>query len=110
MKQTIEERAESYASDCGLSGRDALFAMNDYIAGAKEEHILLTEWHDIETDKFGFATDAAMSKLWEERPVIIRDIIGNSFCILEEMWQFADLSNDLETKPHNFKWRKLYID
>lgn len=108
MKQTIEERAEMYARHAQAEFPE--ICAFDYATGAKDEHFLLTEWHDIETDEDGFATEDAMSKLWEERPVIIRDIVDNSFCVLEEMWQFADLSNDLETKPHNFKWRKLYID
>lgn len=108
MKQTIEERAEMYARHAQAEFPE--ICAFDYATGAKDEHFLLTEWHDIETDKDGFATDSAIDELWEEKPVIIKDIVGNSFCILEEMWQFTDLSGDLVTKPHNFKWRKLYID
>lgn len=108
MKQTIEERAEMYARHAQAEFPE--ICAFDYATGAKDEHFLLTEWHDIETDKYGFASEAAMRKLWEERPIIVRDIVANSFYILDELWMFADLSNDLETKPHNFKWRKLYID
>lgn len=44
--QTIEERAKSYAEGCELQGKEARKAEFDYIAGAKEEHILLTEWRN----------------------------------------------------------------
>lgn len=107
MRQTIEERAEMYARHAQAEFPE--ICAFDYATGARDEHFLLTEWHDIETDKDGFATEAAMSKLWEEKPVIVENIVENSFYVLEEPCQFADLSSDLETKPHNFKWRKLYI-
>jgi hypothetical protein len=42
--QTIEERAKSYVKDCELQGMEASRAEFDYIVGAKEEHLLLTEW------------------------------------------------------------------
>lgn len=108
MRQTIEERAEMYARHAQAEFPE--ICAFDYATGARDEHFLLTEWHNIETDKDGFATEAAMRKLWEEKPVIVENIVENSFYVLEEPCQFADLSNDLETKPHNFKWRKLYID
>lgn len=49
--ETIEERAKSYVKDCELQGMEASRAEFDYIVGAKEEHILLTEWYDVK-DKF----------------------------------------------------------
>lgn len=42
--ETIAQRAKSYVKDCELQGMEASRAEFDYIAGAKEEHILLTEW------------------------------------------------------------------
>jgi hypothetical protein len=41
--QTIEERAKSYVEGCELQGKEARKAEFDYIAGAKEERILLCE-------------------------------------------------------------------
>ena len=43
-KQTIEQRAKEYSMQVH-SFRPELCAA-DYIAGAKEEHILLTEWNN----------------------------------------------------------------
>ena len=41
--ESIEQRAKSYAEGCELRDREAMKATIDYIAGAKEERILLTE-------------------------------------------------------------------
>jgi hypothetical protein len=41
--ESIEERAKSYVEGCELQGKEARKAEFDYIAGAKEERILLTE-------------------------------------------------------------------
>ena len=41
--QTIEEREKSYSKGCDLQGREAKQAELDYIAGAKEERILVCE-------------------------------------------------------------------
>ena len=42
--ESIEERAKSYVEGCELQGKEARKSEFDYIAGAKEEHLLLTEW------------------------------------------------------------------
>lgn len=42
--QTIAERAKSYVKGCELRGKEARKAEFDYIAGAKEERILVLEW------------------------------------------------------------------
>lgn len=41
--QTIEQRAKSYVEGCELQGKEARKAEFDYIAGAKEERILVCE-------------------------------------------------------------------
>ena len=41
--ESIEQRAKSYVEGCELQGKEARRAEFDYIAGAKEERILLTE-------------------------------------------------------------------
>lgn len=41
--QTIAERAKSYVEGCELQGKEARRAEFDYIAGAKEERILVCE-------------------------------------------------------------------
>ena len=41
--ESIAERAKSYVEGCELQGKEARRAEFDYIAGSKEERILLTE-------------------------------------------------------------------
>ena len=42
--ESIAERAKSYVEGCELQGKEARKAEFDYIAGAKEERILVVEW------------------------------------------------------------------
>ena len=42
--ESIEARAKSYVKGCELQGKEARKAEFDYIAGAKEERILVVEW------------------------------------------------------------------
>lgn len=42
--ESIAERAKSYVEGCELQGKEARKAEFDYIAGAKEERILVEEW------------------------------------------------------------------
>lgn len=44
----IEDRAKDYAKQCEAAFPDLCAA--DYTAGAKEEHILLSEWRDPDND------------------------------------------------------------
>ena len=44
--QTIAQRAKSYVKGCELQGKEARKAEFDFIAGAKEERILVVEWLD----------------------------------------------------------------
>lgn len=42
--ESIEQRAKSYVKGCELQGKEARKAEFDYIAGAKEERVLVVEW------------------------------------------------------------------
>lgn len=102
--RTVEQRAQDFTS----SGEYTPTLKECYIAGAKEEHILLTEWHDIESDKDGFITDAAWDNLFAMRPILVKNIIDNEYFVLQYAYQYEDWSSDLTTNPYNFKWRKIH--
>lgn len=68
----------------------------------------MANWISIETDKDGFATEEALDRLWNNRPVLVKDIRDNSYFVLQEPWQFADYSNDIHKAPRHFKWRKIH--
>ena len=44
--ESIDERAKSYVEGYELQGKEARKAEFDYTAGAKEEHLVLTEWRN----------------------------------------------------------------
>ena len=50
VMRTAKERAQDFVS----SGKYSPSLKECYIAGAAEEHLLLTHWNDIEADKDGF--------------------------------------------------------
>ena len=51
--RTVEERAQDFVS----SGEYSPSLRECYIAGASEEHLLLTHWNNIEADRDGFTTN-----------------------------------------------------
>lgn len=42
--ESIEQRVKSYIKGCSLRGNEARVAEFDYIAGEKEERMLVSEW------------------------------------------------------------------
>ena len=104
--KTIEQRAKDYARMVETDHPDIV--AHDYETGAKEEHLLLTEWRGIATDKNGFATNKAWEHLWHRRPVLIKNVRDNTYFVLQEAWQFADWSNEICKSPDNFRWRPIH--
>lgn len=102
---TIEERANNYArmveTDC-----PAIVA-HDYETGAKEEHILLTEWHSIKEDMLGMCSDRMYEELVESLPILVKEIdTGDIYAI--NRTEIADWSGDLCHHPRRYVWRKIH--
>lgn len=69
--ESTEQRATSYARDCRLQGQEAKRAMIDYIAGAQEERILLTQWRKLsEAKNFGHSKHYLVRI---ERPILTNE-------------------------------------
>ena len=102
--RTIEQRAQDFTE----RGDYSPTLKESYIAGAAEEHLLLTHWQHIETDKDGFATEDALDELWNNRPVLVKDIQDNYYFIIQNESDFADWGAELYHKPQYFKWRKIH--
>lgn len=102
--RTVEQRAQDFTS----SGEYTPTPKECYIAGASEEHLLLTHWNSIDEDKDGFATEKAWDELFAMRPILVKNIIDNEYFVLQYAYQYEDWSSDLTTNPYNFKWRKIH--
>lgn len=97
--QTIGERAKSYVKDCELQGIEASRAEFDYIAGAKEERILLTEWRD------------ASKELPRERQLVLikpPTLVGVAYDVA--LYSEGEFFNNEYSYPkgYNIKWRPIH--
>lgn len=94
--RTIEERAKDYALQVGCFRPDLCAA--DYIAGAKEEHILLTEWHDA-TDKAPEVGERVLCKL-------TNGIIAVGLRRTDNLYMLD--TQGILAAPKYVKWRKIH--
>lgn len=101
--RTIEERAQDFVS----IGEYSPTLKECYIAGAAEEHLLLTHWNNIEKDKDGFATNKAYAEIKANLPVLVKDVIWGEMFVMDKN-NMADWSGDIQTHPNQYKWRKIY--
>lgn len=101
--RTVEERAQDFASngECSPTLKEC------YIAGAVEEHLLLTHWNNIETDKDGFATNKAYAEIASSVPILVKDVIWGEMFVIDKN-NMIDWSGDLQHHPNQYKWRKIH--
>ena len=101
--RTIEERAQDFVS----IGEYSPTLTECYIAGANEEHLLLTHWSNIETDKDGFATNKAHSEIAASVPILVKDVIWGEMFVVDKN-NMVDWSGCFQTHPSQYKWRKIH--
>lgn len=101
--RTVEERAQDFVS----SGEYSPTLKECYIAGAVEEHLLLTHWNIIEEDKDGFATDKAYSEIVASVPILVKDVVWEEMFVIDKN-NLIDWSGDLQHHPCQYKWRKIH--
>lgn len=102
---TIEERARDYAKMVETD-YPAIVA-HDYESGAREEHILLTEWHTIEEDMFGMASDRAYEELVDNLPILVKEVDTENVYAINRT-EIIDWSGDLCHHPRKYVWRKIH--
>lgn len=101
--RTVEERAQDFVSSGGCSPT----LKECYIAGAAEEHLLLTHWNNIESDKCGFATNKAYAEITANLPILVKDVIWGEMFVIDKN-NMADWSGDLQHHPNQYKWREIH--
>lgn len=100
--RTVEERAQDFVSN----GEYSPTLKECYIAGAAEEHLLLTHWNNIEEDKDGFASNKAYAEITASVPILVKDIVFGEMFVIDKN-NMADWSGDLQHHPNQYKWRKI---
>lgn len=106
--KTIEQRAQEYCEKNIPNLPDMHFAIaTAYEEGATEERRQLTEWHDIEIDKDGFATDAALTEISATLPVLVKDVMWNEIFVVCEN-NICDWRGEVFHHPYQYKWRKIH--
>lgn len=101
--RTVEERAQDFVSN----GEYSPTLKECYIAGAAEEHLLLTHWNNIEEDKDGFATNKAYAEITASVPILVKDIVFGEMFVIDKN-NMVDWSGDLHHHPNQYKWRKIH--
>ena len=94
--RTIEERAQDYAR-MTESDHPEIVA-HDYASGAREEHILLTEWHDA-TEKAPEVGERVLCKL-------TNGIIAVGLRRTDNLYMLD--TQAILTAPKYVKWRKIH--
>ncbi len=101
--RTVEERAQDFVS----SGEYSPTLKECYIAGAAEEHLLLTHWSNIEEDKDGFASNKAYAEITASVPILVKDIFFGEMFVIDKN-NMVDWGGDLQHHPNQYKWRKIH--
>lgn len=101
--RTVEERAQDFVSN----GEYSPTLKECYIAGAAEEHLLLTHWNNIEEDKDGFASNKAYAEITASVPILVKDIVFGEMFVIDKN-NMVDWSGDLQHHPNQYKWRKIH--
>jgi hypothetical protein len=102
MTKDLKTRAEAHAHSYPFQK-----VSDAYIAGAKEEHLLLTHWNNIEADKDGFTTNKAYAEIAASVPILVKDVIWGELFVVDKN-NMVDWSGDLQHHPNQYKWRKIH--
>lgn len=101
--RTVEERAQDFVSN----GEYSPTLKECYIAGAAEEHLLLTHWNNIEADKDGFTTNKAYTEIAASVPILVKDVIWGEMFVIDKN-NMVEWSGALQHHPNQYKWRKIH--
>lgn len=109
---TIEERAQEYAHQYrrdahDLKGERADAAFAAYCQGAEDERKRLTNWHDIETDKDGFATSESLDAIFDKIPCLVKDSRSGEIELIDT-YNASEWRGDMERNPTRYRWRKIH--
>ena len=122
MRTTIKERAKAFCEknicvDCG-DRKDCdrgcmgccipTFSVLEWlIQFGKSEHAELMRWHDIETDKDGFATSESLDAIFDRLPRLVKDSRSGEIELIDYD-NAPEWRGDIERKPSRYRWRGIH--
>ena len=110
--KTIEERAKEFANrafegtpyyNSAMSAGFAEFAAKF----ARQEIEALIQWHNIQTDKDGFATDNAHDEIFRQLPSLVRDKQDGQIKLIDYD-NATEWRGYLELRPNRYQWRPIH--
>lgn len=101
--RTLEQRAQYFTS----IGEYTPTLKECYIAGASEEHLLLTHWNSIDEDRNGFASDEAYDRIVNSLPVLVKEVATGEVYAINKT-DIGDWNGELYHHPRQYKWRKIH--
>lgn len=101
--RTLEQRAQDFTS----SGEYTPTLKECYIAGASEEHLLLTHWNSIDEDKDGFATEDVYDRIVYRLPVLVKEVATGEVYAINQT-DIGDWSEELYYHARRYKWRQIH--
>lgn len=78
-----------------------------YLAGSEDERKGLTKWHDIETDKDGFATSESLDAIFDKIPCLVKDSRSGEIELIDYD-NASEWRGDMERKPTRYRWREIH--
>lgn len=78
-----------------------------YLAGAEDKRKELTCWHDIETDKDGFATSESLNAIFDRLPRLVKDNRSGEIELIGYD-NAPEWRGDIERKPSRYRWREIH--
>ena len=111
--KTIEEMAYGYA--CNKLGPNAQYDNSAEIGSLQNMLIDFTQkvlveynrWHDIETDKDGFATSESLDAIFDKIPCLVKYNRSGEIELINYD-NAAEWRGDIERKPTRYRWRKIH--
>ncbi|MER8214969.1 hypothetical protein, partial [Acinetobacter baumannii] len=77
------------------------------LAGSEDERKGLTKWHDIETDKDGFATSESLDAIFDKIPCLVKDSRSGEIELIDYD-NASEWRGDMERKPTRYRWREIH--
>jgi len=78
-----------------------------FIHGMERMREEMIRWHDIETDKDGFATSGSLDAIFDKIPCLVKDSRSGEIELIDYD-NAPEWRGDIERKPSRYRWREIH--